>query len=288
MATPSQLLHPRYWGQHLLGIVAVSIAVGMGMWQLNAWQERRAAEALDLTRIAPEPITDVIGSDDPFPADKVGQPVVVSGTWLPESTLLISNRTVDGVEGYWVTTPISVGAPDAPALVVVRGWTADATDVPPAPQGTGEFVVWLQPSEGTGAVDDDTTDDVLPQLRIADVLNHVDRDLYGAYGVVADKVAEGDWPVGETAVNDGTATLAQASLEQLPATSGTTALKNLLYAIEWWVFGAFAAFIWWRWIRDELDADLPGADQGGDGETPLTPAGASPASVTNGSIDSQA
>ena len=37
-----------------------------------------------------------------------------------------------------------------------------------------------------------------------------------------------------------------------------TGLRNLLYAIEWWFFGAFAAFIWWRWVRDEesgRDAD---------------------------------
>lgn len=279
MATPSQLLHPRFWGQHLLGVVAVGIAIAMGVWQFNAWQDRREAEALDLTRVEPEPIAEAIGPDDPFPADKVGQPVVVTGTWLPESTLLVSNRKQDGVDGYWVTTPLSIG--DS-ALLVVRGWTADRAEVPDAPEGTGEFVVWLQPGEGTGAHDDDPTDDVLPQLRIADALNHVDRDLYGAYGVVADRVAEGDWPVGEAAVNDGTDGLAQASLEQLPRTGGTTALKNLLYAIEWWVFGAFAAFIWWRWARDELDADRV------DGETPITGRKAGPAETTDGSVDSPA
>ncbi len=32
--------------------------------------------------------------------------------------------------------------------------------------------------------------------------------------------------------------------------SSFTGLKNLLYAIEWWIFGAFAVFIWWRWRRD--------------------------------------
>lgn len=291
MPTPSQLLHPRYWGQHLLGVAAVSVAVGMGMWQLNAWQERREAEAIDLTRVEPEPIEDVIGPDDPFPGRKVGQPVVVSGTWLPESTLLVGNRKVDGVEGYWVTTPITVGGPDDPALMVVRGWTADRAEVPPAPEGTGEFVVWLQPGEGTGDFDEDPTDDVLPQLRIADALRHVDRDLYGAYGVVADEVADGGWPVGDAATNDGTDGLAQADLEQLPATSGTTALKNLLYAIEWWVFGAFAAFIWWRWARDELEGPEEAPGEGGTpggGETPLTGAEATGPGPTSGSVDSQA
>ena len=29
-----------------------------------------------------------------------------------------------------------------------------------------------------------------------------------------------------------------------------SAWRNLLYALEWWVFGAFAAFVWWRFVRD--------------------------------------
>ena len=39
-----------------------------------------------------------------------------------------------------------------------------------------------------------------------------------------------------------------------------TALRNLLYAVEWWVFGAFAAFIWWRWVRDQQAAGPRGQD----------------------------
>ena len=26
--------------------------------------------------------------------------------------------------------------------------------------------------------------------------------------------------------------------------------RNLLYALEWVVFAAFAAFVWWRYVRD--------------------------------------
>ena len=41
----------------------------------------------------------------------------------------------------------------------------------------------------------------------------------------------------------------------LPKAETFTALRNLLYAIEWWVFGGFAVYIWWRWCRDELEAE---------------------------------
>ena len=120
----------------------------------------------------------------------------------------------------------------------MRGWVADPADAPSAPTGTTEVTAWLQPPEGTGAVDDDPNDDVLPQLRIADVIQHVDQDLYGAYGV--DQQPE-----------DG---LEAATLDQLPDAGAFTGLRNLLYAIEWWFFGAFAAFIWWRWVTETAAA----------------------------------
>ncbi len=49
--------------------------------------------------------------------------------------------------------------------------------------------------------------------------------------------------------------LEPADLDQLPEVGRFTALRNLLYAVEWWFFGAFALFIWWRWLRDEAGAD---------------------------------
>lgn len=249
----SPLLAPRYWGFHLFALVLVVIAGGLGVWQLNAWTAHRNAEARDLTQVRPEPLGDVIGPDDPFPAREVGQPVIVEGTWVPESTLYISGREHDGVQGYWVVTPVAIGRPDDSALLVVRGWTQSLDQAPKPPRGHTALVALLQPAEGTGQVDEDPTDDVLPQVRLADALQHIDQDLYGAYAVVADKVAEGDWPHGESAINDGTEGLAPASLDQLPEVGRTTGLRNLLYAIEWWVFGLFAAFIWWRWTRDEVE-----------------------------------
>ena len=38
-------------------------------------------------------------------------------------------------------------------------------------------------------------------------------------------------------------------------------VRNLLYAVEWWVFGAFAAFIWWRWRRDATAPEVVDVDQ---------------------------
>jgi surfeit locus 1 family protein len=238
-----RLLAPRYWGVHLLALVLVGIAIGLGLWQYDAWQEHRSAEAADLTHADPMPIADVIGPDDPFPGTKVGQPVQVAGTWVPDGTVYVSGREQDGRDGFWVVTPLAVGAADAPALPVVRGWVADPGDAPVAPTGAGDVVAWLQAPEGTGATDTDPSDDVLPQLRIADVIQHVDQDLYGAYGVAEEPEAG----------------LEPATLEQLPDAGTFTGIRNLLYAIEWWFFGAFAAFIWWRWVTEETAEEAAAA-----------------------------
>lgn len=246
------MLAPRYWGYHLLALVLTGVAFGFGNWQLDAWQAQRQVDAVDLAGLTPIPLDEALGPDDPFPGSMVGQPVVVEGTWLPESTVLVTNRTGNAEDGTWVVTPLAIGSPDAPALMIVRGWTRDLDDVPAPPTGEAELVVNLQPGEGTGAVDDDPTDNVLPQLRIADALNHVDRDLYGGYGVVSTELKEDGWPVGADAVNAGTGGLEAAELDQLPEGKRSSGLRNFLYAIEWFVFGLFVVYIWWHWVKDEL------------------------------------
>ncbi|NYG54180.1 SURF1 family cytochrome oxidase biogenesis protein [Nocardioides perillae] len=250
------LLAPRRWGGHVVALVLVTIALALGAWQLDQWREARAAAAQDLSQAEPVPLDQALGPDEAFQQDAVGQPVTLSGTWLPESTVLVSDREVDGVEGWWVATPVAVGGGDGSALYVVRGWTADRDDVPPAPQGETSLVATLQPPEGSGAVDPSPGDDELPQLRTADLVQQVDQDLYGGYAVLVDAAAS---PGGPAAA----AGLEPAALEQLPAAGASTALRNVLYALEWVLFGMFAAFVWWRWTRDVVQADRA-ADGGGD------------------------
>lgn len=242
-------LAPRLLLGHALALVLAGSAALLGVWQLDAWQARRADEARDLTNAVPVPLADVMGNDDPFPGRSVGQPVELAGTWLPEATVFVSGREHEGADGYWMVTPLAIGGADQPALPVVLGWVPDPGAAPAPPEGSDDLVGWLQPPEGSGARDDDPTDDVLPQLRVADVVQRVDQDLYSAYAVA----------------QAGVAGLPAADLAALPEVGRFTAVRNFLYAIEWWVFGAFAVLIWWRWLQEQLgpreEEDSEGADE---------------------------
>ncbi len=229
-------LAPRMWLGHLLALGLVAAAALLGVWQLDAWQTRRADEARDLTRADPVALSSVMGPDDAFPGRSVGQPVTLEGEWLATGTVFVSGRERDGTDGYWMVTPLAIGGAGRPAMPVVLGWVAEPASAPSPPEGDAALVGWLQPSEGTGTADDDPGDDVLPQLRIADLVQHVDQDLYGGYAVA----------------QRGVAGLPAADLAALPDAGRFTAVRNLLYAIEWWFFGAFAVLIWWRWVQEQL------------------------------------
>ncbi len=258
----------RLWGAHLLGLVCVAIAIGMGVWQYDAWQARRDAERVDLTHATPKPITDVLGPDDPFPTAGLGRPVEVSGTFLPAGTVLVTGRAPESgsgaQDGDWLVTPLSVGDPTAPAVAVVRGWVPAGTDLatlPAPPTDEVSLVGWLQPPEGGGQVDEDKSDDILHEMRIADLVQRLDgQDLYGAY-----VIAEQPLPSDAAAGIDG------ASLDQLPQASRFTGLRNILYAIEWWVFAAFALFLWWRYVRDATAEPVVDEADSESSATPIVP-----------------
>jgi len=236
------LLAPRYWGVHLLMVLAVAASVALGLWQYDAWGTGRAAEARDLSSATPRPLDQVMGGDDPFPGQDLGRPVSLNGEWLGAGTLYVADRQLDGKRGYWVVTPVLVGKS---AMPVVRGWSAEPKA--PVPSGEVEVEGWLQASEGSGAGDDDPQDDVIPEMRIASIVEHVDADLYGAYVVARSSTPESDQD------------LSPVTPASVPEVSTSTHLRNLLYAFQWWIFGAFSIYIWVRWCRDTTAQSRTGA-----------------------------
>ena len=241
---------------HVAAVLATLAAVLLGVWQYGAWQHGREDQSASRVNAAPKPLAAVMSPDEAFPGDAVGQPVRLSGRWLPRSTVYVADRELHGRSGVWAVTPVAVcgasqagsaGCGRAPAMLVVRGWAPSVRDAPAPPTGPVRVTGWLQPGEGSGVTDTDPGDDVIPELRVADAIQHVDQDLYGGY-VIARGVS-----TGSTTRDGSTARGLQAvTPASLPKAAAFTSLRNLLYALEWWVFGGFALYVWWRWCRDEV------------------------------------
>ena len=241
------MLRPSMFLLHGPAVAAVVVAILLGNWQLGAWQMHRDARSVELTGEDPVPLEDVLGPDDPFPADGVGRPVQLTGQWLPEHVVHVSGRRHEGQDGYWTVVPLltcgttGAGCADAAALPVVLGWTTTVDEAPEIPTGTEQLTGWLQPSEASAGPDDDPADTVLAALRTADLVQRVGQDLYGGF-VILERPSD---------VRGDAQAVTPASLPEAPTSTG---LRNLLYGVEWWLFAGFAVFLWWRWTRDEVIA----------------------------------
>lgn len=248
------LLRPRYWAGHLTMVVCVGVALVLGLWQLDAWQTRREDAARDLTNAPPVPLTSLMDGDSPFPGRDLGRPVSFDGKWLADSTFFVADRYLDGRKGHWAVVPVVVDGGTS-AVPVVLGWSAEPGTV--RPSGEVQVTGWLQATEGSGPLDEDPADNLIPTMRLASLVEHVDVDLYSAYVVASNIVTR--VPVGSNQGANGVEDLVTIGPAEIPEVSGFTALRNFLYAVEWWVFGAFALFVWVRWCRDSLE--VPAADE---------------------------
>ncbi|UPK75091.1 SURF1 family protein [Nocardioidaceae bacterium SCSIO 66511] len=226
------LLRPPMLGLHVLGIVSLIFTLVMGLWQLGVYDTRQQHERADKQDVATVPLDDALGPDEAFSGSANHRPVEVSGSFGPaDQQIWVSGRTHRGDPGYWLVAPFIVS--DGHALLVVRGWspTNDALPAPPQGQVSIKAVLQLGEEAGRPLGADRTTD----MIRIPALANELPYDLYSGYAIQTDP-APGH---GLTAVPPPD-----------PDVSWTVGLKNLVYAVQWWVFGVFALFLWVRMSRD--------------------------------------
>lgn len=112
----------------LLALVA-AVTVGMGRWQLQRADERRAIRAAIEAGRRATPLA-------LHPATPAGQlrpwrPALAEGTWRNDLTVLIDNRNLDGRPGLWVATPLAFAGQPEHAVLVLRGWLPRRLDGQP-------------------------------------------------------------------------------------------------------------------------------------------------------------
>lgn len=137
----------------LIGLpIAMALCVVAANWQYDrhearAAQEQRLAAA---EQAPPQPLASVMGPGEQLPPDGQFTSVTVSGVY-DNGSVLIRNRTLEGVPGLWVVSPLR--SADGATILVLRGWLeatrSNAEDPVPPPPPSGQVSVTgvLQPSE---------------------------------------------------------------------------------------------------------------------------------------------
>ena len=112
-------------GSSLMAAIAVTLVVAVllaaGFWQLHRAHykdELRARTELAMR----DPVIE-LPSVPINAADLEFHPVRIAGEWVADKTIFIDNKTLDGVVGYQVITPLRIGTSKMHVLVN-RGWVA--------------------------------------------------------------------------------------------------------------------------------------------------------------------
>ena len=217
-------------GAHLLALACVGAAGPAGLLAVRRVADRGGpTRRVDLTQRRPRAARRRDGARRPVPG-RLGRAAGrrSSGTWLPDGTVFVSGREHDGTDGYWVVTPAdAVGGAGRPgAAGRARLGRRRRGSAPAPPDGPAELVGWLQPSEGTGA-----------RRR------RPDRRRAPPGADRRPGPARRPGPVRRaTPSPTGAATTGPRPggrpRRSSPTPGRFTAVRNLLYAIEWWFFGA--------------------------------------------------
>lgn len=240
---------PKWIFGHVLAIVAVVGFVNLGFWQLRRHDERAAENSVVEERGAATamPLGELLARHGPAPEALEFRRVVLIGKYVPDEEVLWQARTLRGVSGHDVLTPL---ATERGVVLIDRGWVPiDATGPPVAeasPPSSEVQVVGLirrgSTRSGLGPRDPATGRlDRVSRVDIARLRQQVTGDLFPFYVLLEsqDPTQAGSLP-----------------LPQDPPEVGSG--PHLSYAVQWFVFAAIAAVgypvLLRRTARDESQA----------------------------------
>lgn len=117
----------RTWLAVAAGVALTVLATSLGNWQTRRGDTKEAIEAQWNNAEAARPTDVATLNDATAVAASVPRRVTLRGAFVPASTVFVDNRTLNGVAGFQVITPLRLE--DGAAILINRGWTArDARD----------------------------------------------------------------------------------------------------------------------------------------------------------------
>ncbi len=215
----------KQWLVALLGAALCVVMLGLGLWQMQVFEDREDASAAARAEEPPVPLLPLVNSDGTV-GDVYGRQVLVEGRYRPGQEVMVV------AEDQSVRVLSAFQLDDGRVLAVVRGTLGTVTaPAPPPPAGKLRQGGVFLPSE-PGA-DHAVPPDTLGSVRLPALAQ--------------------DWP---QQLLPGFITLSQADAQAqglIPAAlalpSGEGSVQNIGYALQWWVFAAFGAFMTVRFVR---------------------------------------
>jgi len=131
-----------------MALLGVAVTFSLGLWQLGRAAEKTALQdartqqaamaALDGRSLGSAP------GDTASRAALIHRRMVLTGRWLPQHTVYLENRQMNGKPGFFVLTPLQIEGTGA-VMLVQRGWAqrafTDRTALPPIETPTGQVEV---------------------------------------------------------------------------------------------------------------------------------------------------
>lgn len=241
-------LQPRWLA--LLGLVlALCVGFGwLGSWQLGVAKARGQAEAVkERQNQQVVPIDDVLRPQRSFTAKADGRRVRVTGTYDESKQVLVSGRLQpggDGTVGWWVVSALQTEK--QAWLPVVRGWVRTPDDGAAAVTSTPGGLVTV---DGVLQPDEAPSDQTLPEgqlasLDAADLVNRWGTPIYNGFLVATSQRTD----VPSRALQP------EPVPPPHPPPHGI-AWRNAAYALQWWVFAAFALVMWGKMVQQAAQDD---------------------------------
>jgi surfeit locus 1 family protein len=129
----------RFWLITLATVAGMLVTASLGRWQLSRAAQKEALQAM-LEARGRMPAMDgrVLLSQPTMAAAEaetlVHRAVMLEGRWLPEHTVYLDNRQMNGRPGFFVLTPLQLVGTPSGVVLVQRGWVPrnfqDRTQLP--------------------------------------------------------------------------------------------------------------------------------------------------------------
>lgn len=118
----------------LAAVALALLTARLGLWQLDRAAQKEALQQAQAGSAALPPLpAQALARTPAQAAEQLHRRITLRGQWLPQRTVFLDNRQMDGRPGFFVLTPLRLE--DGSAVLVQRGWVPrdaqERTRLPP-------------------------------------------------------------------------------------------------------------------------------------------------------------